>query len=123
VVSLRMFIIPKLAFGLILAAVGAGWASLTLAMDLPFGPDFEGAGWSVHTPRGKEAAVLTVERDGSLRIQADQAVSFLYCFLPDSASTANTLSWRWRVDQGFPATDLSQPGARLHPGSKIRLRQ
>jgi hypothetical protein len=81
------------------------------ALDLTFGPDLKTAGWSSYTPRGKDTAEFQVDADGSLIVRADQAVAFLYFFVPAAEANAQTLSWDWRVDKSFPGTDLSQPGA------------
>lgn len=85
------------------------------ALDISFTPDLKSAGWQVHTPSGKSPALFNLQPDGSLSIEASEAVAFLYRFVPDEVKTSTTLSWSWRVNQDFPPTDLSQPGADDRP--------
>lgn len=80
------------------------------AQNLVFAPDLEQIGWRVHTPRGKQAADFTIDGDGSLDVAAVQAVSFLYRPIPKTDKSPRVLSWQWRVDEGFPGTNLSAPG-------------
>lgn len=85
------------------------------AVELAFGPDLAAAEWSVYTPRKKAPATFSVERDGSLTVEADTAVAFLYRFVPKDLAESRTLSWQWRVDHDFAGTDLSKPGADDRP--------
>lgn len=81
------------------------------ALDLKFTPDLKKAGWRVHTPRGQQPVNFDVEADGSLTVSADGAVSFLYATVAETPESFRALSWQWFVDQDFPGTDLSVPGA------------
>ncbi|MEM8569703.1 MAG: DUF3047 domain-containing protein [Pseudomonadota bacterium] len=75
-----------------------------------FGPNLAGAGWKDLTFRNLNPAKFSAEGQGTLRVEADQAVSVLWRPLPSDFSQAATASWRWRVDQGVPATDLGRRG-------------
>lgn len=77
--------------------------------------DLRATGWRVHTPRGKAAAEFTVAESGTLSVKARAGVSFFYIDIPQAFETADRLRWQWRVDQDFPATDLSVPGADDRP--------
>ncbi len=86
-----------------------------LSQELGFKPDLKSAGWKTHTPRGKAAAQFEVLDDGSLKITARQAVAFLYRFIPKAEGVSGSLSWDWRIDQSFLATNLSTPGQDDRP--------
>lgn len=88
---------------------------LAQVLDVPFGPNLKSAGWKVHVPSKKSAAVFSVEADESLTVTADQAVAFLYSFIPDDGKTSTVLSWEWQVMRDFAGTDLSEPGADDRP--------
>ena len=47
---------------------------------------------------------------GTLGIQSDASVSMTYLRLPENAWSSTKASWRWRVDQSVPATDLHKKG-------------
>ncbi len=73
-----------------------------------------GADWTTFGLPDKAAADFIGRDDGSLEVRADGAVGFLYrevsAAVPDQA-----LTWRWRVDQAIPATDLSRRGRDDRP--------
>ncbi len=81
-----------------------------MALTLPLGPDLKASGWNTFTPRGKDSASFSIDAEGALQIHAERAVAFLYRSVPSEAAHSTSMTWRWRVDQDFPPTDLSQPG-------------
>ncbi|MBT6090297.1 MAG: DUF3047 domain-containing protein [Rhodospirillaceae bacterium] len=90
-------------------------AGPAVALDLNFTPDLKSAGWRMHVPRGKQAAEFLIESTGSLTVQADSQVAFLYTFVPDDPLPGHTLRWSWRVDKDFPGTNLSDQGSDDRP--------
>ena len=115
IIQLFKFIVPNLRFGLIFLTVANLWPGLSLALTLPLGPDLEANGWDTYTPRGKDSASFSIDADGALQIRAEQAVAFLYRSVPSAAAHSPSMTWRWRVDEDFPPTNLSQPGADDRP--------
>ena len=115
VVQLFKFIVPNPWFGLIFLTAAVSWPVMGLAETLPLGPGLKANGWNTYTPRGKTPAQFSIGDDGALRIEAEQAVAFLYREVPKDGAQATSLSWLWRVDEDFPPTDLSQPGADDRP--------
>ena len=107
---INVVIIPKQWVVFICLAMGIASPDMVHAVTLPFGPDLKANGWNTYTPRGKEPARFSIDTDGALRIQADQAVAFLYRPVPKEAARATALSWQWQVEKDFPPTDLSKPG-------------
>lgn len=79
------------------------------AMTLPAAAqtDAIGGGWTHGTYQGVRPAQFSLEADGALRIQADATGSFVWRRL---SGVVQCLSWRWRVDFGPPATDVTRRG-------------
>jgi hypothetical protein len=83
------------AFALILAAPA-------FAGPVSFGPD---QGWLDQTFPGYTPSHFTTEGP-SLQISSDKGNSLIWRPLPRDLATASKATWRWRVDQGVPPTDL-----------------
>ncbi|MDO8877434.1 MAG: DUF3047 domain-containing protein [Pseudolabrys sp.] len=68
------------------------------------------AGWTkVSFPR-IAAADFSASPDGGLAIAADSAAGMLWHSLSAVAKPLRTARWRWRVEQGVAATDLTKRG-------------
>lgn len=50
------------------------------------------------------------EEAGAVAVEGASSVSMLYTGLSASPAATPVLRWKWRVDQGTPATDLSRKG-------------
>ena len=55
------------------------------------------------------------EEDGAVVVSGSSSVSILYTSANASAAATPILRWKWRVDQGTPATDLGQKGGDDRP--------
>lgn len=86
--------------------LGAATPGLALG-PVAFGPGLEAQGWERLDFRGRTPAQFAGNGAGALQIVAESAVSVLYKTLPRPFADAAGASWRWRVDAGVPATDLS----------------
>lgn len=75
-----------------------------------FGPDLSASGWETMTFRGRSPAEFSAETSVTLDIRSEQGVSLLWRALPRDFSAGRQASWRWRVDQGVPPTDLARRG-------------
>lgn len=69
--------------------------------------------WKLLVLPDKDPAEFRISETGSLRIEAMNAVGFLYAQIDEVPS--RRLAWRWRVDQNIPATDLSRSGQDDRP--------
>jgi hypothetical protein len=102
-----------------LAAAGAFGACATLpviaygqgvSLGIPFGPDLAAAGWEHMTFRRIPATDYRAAGERELAIEARASSSLIHRALPPDAFDARRAAWRWRVDEGVPATDLSRRG-------------
>ena len=69
--------------------------------------DLAGSGWTHGEYQGVRPARFTAQPDGALRIEADATGSFVWRRL---SGVVQCLSWRWRVEFGPPATDVTRRG-------------
>jgi len=77
---------------------------------VPFGPDLAGQGWEQMTFRRIPPTQYAAAGRDELVIDARASSSLIHRPLPETAFDMRRASWRWRVDEGVPATDLSQRG-------------
>lgn len=77
---------------------------------IPFGPDLTRAGWEHMTFRRIPATDYAANGERELAIEARASSSLIHRALPADAFDSRTAAWRWRVDEGVPATDLSRRG-------------
>jgi len=91
-------LVPFLVTALVTAMqVGHAAADLLRARDA----------WTKLTVDDAPAASFAFD-DGTLTVTADGAVAFLYREVRDT--TPSRVAWRWRVDEGIPATDPTRKG-------------
>lgn len=102
--------LASLVCGFVLA--GGPAAAQLAARDLPLGPDLAAHGWRELTVPGERPNTYVATAD-VITIGSAGAVSFLY--LPVAETRSMTLSWQWRVDRDFPATDLAAKGRDDRP--------
>ena len=68
-------------------------------------------GWRIFEVPGKATAEFTQNQPNLIEIRADKAVAFLYRAVDGGAAAKDRLTWRWRLDEAVPPTDLSKaPG-------------
>jgi hypothetical protein len=94
-----------------LAWLAAALAATPAAAEtLPAGPDLAALGWEVFTFSGRAPDRFIGHDDGTIEVVSRNSISALY--LPVEADLALTpcLSWRWRVDEAPPVTDLRRHG-------------
>ncbi len=94
--------------------LSAGFSGIVRAQDaaigVPFGPDLAAQGWEHMTFWGISQTEYVAAGRSELAITAQASSSLIHRPLPEPAFDARRASWRWRVDEGVPATDLSQRG-------------
>ena len=69
--------------------------------------DLAGSGWTHGEYQGVRPARFTAGSDGAVRIEADGTGSFVWRRV---SGVVQCLNWRWRVDLGPPATDITRRG-------------
>lgn len=108
----RDFLAAIAATGLLAGLpVGAGDVLAQAAgVRVPFGPDLAGQGWEHMTFRRIPATEYVANGRDELAITARASSSLIHRPLPEDAFDLRHASWRWRVDEGVPATDLSRRG-------------
>ena len=97
---------PVAALLLLAGPVLAG--SATRAQPPGGGASLEAAGWHHAEWRGIPPAQFRALPGGGVAVQGEAQASFVWRPVPESAPAC--LSWRWRVDEGPPATDLARRG-------------
>jgi hypothetical protein len=80
------------------------------AATIPMGPDLEAAGWRELEVKGKPANRFIGHPDGSIEVFSSSSVSRLYRAIEVDLDATPVLTWRWRVDDPVPPTDLTQKG-------------
>lgn len=108
-ILLRMKI-PLFAFAavLLLTGITAAGTAKESGLDIP-------SGWKILKIPGKAATEFRAAPDGTIEVSASESVGFLYRELTKSTTPVTRLSWRWRVDQTSPSTDLSIKGKDDRP--------
>ena len=67
-------------------------------------------GWELLTLPGRRPARFALAEDGAVQVMAEDAVAFLYRPVSETQRDARRLTWRWRVDEFVPSTDLAVVG-------------
>ncbi len=80
-------------------APGIAWAVLT--------PQLKAQGWRELLNPHKPENHFRLGRDGVIEVVSDDSVSTLYRPVDINLEKRPILTWRWRVDQPAPATDLA----------------
>ncbi len=94
-----------IALNLVAPAADASSDSVTDKSSLP--PALEDMGWRLLEVPGKATAEFSYGAPGTIDIEADNAVAFLYRPVDEGIGPMGRLAWTWRVDKAVPATDLS----------------
>jgi Protein of unknown function (DUF3047) len=85
-------------------------ASAAPAASIPTGPDLAAAGWRELEVKGKPGNKFIGHPDGAIEIVSSSSVSRLYRPVEVDLGATPVLTWRWRVDEPVPPTDLTQKG-------------
>ena len=73
-------------------------------------PELAADGWRELTSPNKQQNAFSVGADGAVEVVSQGSVSTLYRPVAVDLAERPLLSWRWRVDEAAPATDLSVKG-------------
>ncbi|MCC2662655.1 MAG: hypothetical protein K0S35_577 [Geminicoccaceae bacterium] len=73
--------------------------------------DLEAKGWRELPNPNKKENVFRAGADGAIEVVSNDSVSTLYTPVEVDLDERPVLTWRWRVDEAAPATDLSVKGA------------
>lgn len=68
------------------------------------------AGWRAFTFEDKKANRFEMLEGGAIRVISDRSVSLLQRPVDVDIEAGPILTWRWRVDQAVPPTDLTRKG-------------
>jgi hypothetical protein len=74
------------------------------------GPELRAAGWRELSNPNKAENDYSVGPEGAIEVVSSNSVSTLYRPVDADIRERPILTWRWRVDEAAPATDLSQKG-------------
>jgi hypothetical protein len=93
------------------------WPAIILAFALAPGlagavvaPELEAEGWREVPNPNKSENTFRRGPEGSIEVISDSSVSTLYKPVDVNLQERPILTWRWRVDEPAPATDLSVEG-------------
>jgi Protein of unknown function (DUF3047) len=101
--ALLAVLLPLLTF-----AAPVTFAAPAPAARIPTGLDLQEAGWREVGVSGKPGNRFVGHRNGTIEVASAASVSRLYRPVdPDLAATP-VLTWRWRVDDPVPPTDLTR---------------
>ena len=78
-------------------------------------PDLERAGWQVLAFPGKVETRFIGRSDGAIEVRAESSVALLYREVTPTEGQNQHLSWRWRVEETMPPTDLALKGSDDRP--------
>jgi hypothetical protein len=92
------------------AALLSGIAAGAQAETIAFGPDLAAQGWKPLTFRSIPPVTFQAEGASRLTLRADKAASVIWRGLDENLWSARSAQWRWRVESGVPATDLTVKG-------------
>ena len=73
-------------------------------------PELEAKGWRELPNPNKQENVFSAGPDGAIEVVSDDSVSTLYTPVEVDLKERPVLTWRWRVDEPAPATDLAAKG-------------
>ena len=100
--------------------LGRTWSAAGLGLLLIFAPglaqavvapELEAKGWRELPNPNKKENVFRAGADGAIEVVSNDSVSTLYTPVDVEIDERPVLTWRWRVDEAAPATDLSVKGA------------
>lgn len=74
------------------------------------GPKLQAEGWRELSNPNKAENAYRAGPDGAIEVVSTDSVSTLYRPVNANIRTRPVLTWRWRVDEAAPATDLSEKG-------------
>jgi Protein of unknown function (DUF3047) len=93
-----------------IAAALLTFAAPASAAGVPLGPDLAAAGWHEIEVKGKPPNGFVGHPDGAIEVVSSSSVSRLYRPVEVDLDVTPALTWRWRVDEPVPPTDLTAKG-------------
>jgi hypothetical protein len=100
----------RIAPAAVVAAAILACGAPALAGPVSFGPSLSGQGWKPLTFRSLTPMGFAAEGASQLTIRGQKAVSVIWRSLDEDSWPLMAARWRWRVNSGPPATDLSRKG-------------
>lgn len=110
IVNFKSLVIPGVAF---ICLIAVFFALPTVARSIT--PDLEQDGWKVLAFPGKIETRFVGRADGIIEVKSKNSVALLYRRVPPVLERSRYLSWRWRVDESMPPTDLARKGSDDRP--------
>ena len=92
------------------AAVALVVLALSTAQAAGLGPALIERGWEAVSFEGKPANAYRLTGDGAIEVVSERSVSLIQRPITVDIEETPVLGWRWRVDSGVPATDLTRKG-------------
>ncbi|HEX6142410.1 MAG TPA: DUF3047 domain-containing protein [Geminicoccaceae bacterium] len=92
------------------AAVALLVLALNAAQAAGPGPALIERGWEAVTFEGKPANAYRLTSEGAIEVVSERSVSLIQRPVTVDIEATPLLAWRWRVDRGVPATDLTRKG-------------
>jgi len=82
----------------------------TIGLTQTVDPELTRVGWQPMLFDGKDPNSFALAPDQSIEVTSQDSVSLLQRAVAVDIDTTPVLTWRWRVDEAVPATDLSKRG-------------
>jgi Protein of unknown function (DUF3047) len=79
-------------------------------VDATVGPRLQAQGWRELANPNKAENAYSASPEGAIEVVSNNSVSTLYRPVDANLRERPTLTWRWRVEEPAPATDLSAKG-------------
>ena len=103
----------RTAVAILMGAIAIALQFVTVALAVTL--DLDQAGWMVLAIPGKDEMRFIGLTDGAIEVRAENGAAFLYREVPPIEGQNHRLSWRWRVDETMPPTDLALKGSDDRP--------
>jgi Protein of unknown function (DUF3047) len=94
--------IQCLALLVLILEPGVAWAEV--------GPGLQAEGWRELPNPNKAENAYRAGPEGAIEVVSNNSVSTLYKPVSENIEEHPLLTWRWKVDESAPATDLSKKG-------------
>ena len=103
----------RLILAILIGAIMIEFQTVPVALAVTL--DLERAGWMVLALPGKDETRFVGLPNGAIEVSAENGAAFLYREVPPAERKNQRLSWRWRVDETMPPTDLALKGSDDRP--------
>ena len=99
----------------IAAAVSVTAVTGSHGADPALGPGLEAQGWQLFSHPNWDAARFSLTSDGAVRVSTDNSTALIFREIATADRNRRRLSWRWRVDETMPPTDIRVKGGDDRP--------